>query len=153
MVAISELGSAEVLAVLALFLMLVEKKEKKLSGILLLAGVALAYQMTRLIKNWVAIPRPFHTLPDVNLLVYAHGFSFPSGHSTMAFTAAFIISAYFKRYLLIYSLAFLVGISRVYMGIHYPTDVLAGALLGTAVGYILVKIAERSGFDPNRPQS
>ena len=69
-----------------------------------------------------------------------HG-SFPSGHSQAAFsTAAFFALYYQRRRALLYSAAALVALSRVYVGVHFPFDVLAGAALGWGVAWIVWKM-------------
>jgi undecaprenyl-diphosphatase len=61
--------------------------------------------------------------------------SFPSGHTTVAFALASVLGWHNRTLGIIgYALAALVGISRLYLGVHYPSDVLAGAILGTAAG-------------------
>jgi len=65
--------------------------------------------------------------------------SFPSGHTAASFAVAYVLARKFPRFSgLFYLTAFLVGISRVYLGSHYPTDVLAAAFLGVASGYLLL---------------
>jgi 4-amino-4-deoxy-L-arabinose transferase-like glycosyltransferase/membrane-associated phospholipid phosphatase len=65
--------------------------------------------------------------------------SFPSGHTAASFAVAYVLAKKFPRFaLFFYLIAFLVGISRVYLGSHYPTDVLAAAFLGVASGYLLL---------------
>jgi hypothetical protein len=73
------------------------------------------------------------------------GMSFPSGHTTQAFAVASVIAAHYDSFWVraaAYSLAGLVGLSRMQQGEHYASDVLAGALIGTAVGNAVVKFHE-----------
>lgn len=100
------------------------------------------------LKYVVAEPRPFLTLSNVNLLMTANGNSFPSGHTASSFTAATIIGLKYHlkskgwKYWLIYPLlifAILIGFSRIYLGVHYPYDVVFGALLGIVFAIIVLK--------------
>jgi undecaprenyl-diphosphatase len=68
----------------------------------------------------------------------AHGASFPSNHAANCFAAAAVLSWYFRRWrALFYTLAGAIAISRVALGVHYPSDVLAGAILGYFVGWLV----------------
>jgi undecaprenyl-diphosphatase len=102
------------------------------------------------LKFFVAEPRPFLTLANVDLLVHAEEtYSFPSGHAASSFSAAFVIGCKYrinfkgKNYSLLYLLmifAAVIGFSRIYIGVHYPYDVLVGALIGILSGYFILKL-------------
>jgi len=140
---VTRLGSGEFLSVVAIVLILVARPRKKMVGILLLAGLAGSYYVTDVLKNIFARPRPFTLVPYSHILVSkVEGYSLPSGHAAMAFMAALILSRFFKRPALFFTLAALVAFSRVYIGVHFVTDVLAGAIIGILIGYILLRIAK-----------
>jgi undecaprenyl-diphosphatase len=136
------LGEGELIFIAALIIVLFLKK-KRISGMLLLAGSTVSYYAVSFLKEQVARPRPFTVLSDVHLVMKANGYSFPSGHATLSFMAAAVLSGCFKRYTAaFFSLAALVALSRVYLGVHYPSDVVSGAALGCFIGYSLVRLAD-----------
>jgi undecaprenyl-diphosphatase len=100
-------------------------------------------------------PRPFERM-DVDVLVAGTvGSSMPSGHATTAFAGALILSLLVGRWVpALFALAVLVAASRVYVGVHYPLDVVAGAALGLAAGLAAAAIL-RSRPTPSgaRPRS
>lgn len=70
--------------------------------------------------------------------------SFPSGHTAVSFALAAVLSKRFPRLMApLYIIAALVGASRVYLGSHYPSDVVAGALLGLAIGWLVDNLKDR----------
>ncbi len=95
-------------------------------------GVAAAYALNTALKLVIRRRRP--TLPGLPPLVDTPtALSFPSAHASSGFAGARALSALLPAPPL-YGLAITLSLSRVYLGVHYPSDVLAGALLGTAVG-------------------
>jgi undecaprenyl-diphosphatase len=80
-------------------------------------------------------PRPAANIPQADPLMGAHGYSMPSGHAATAFAGAVALGYLWRRGApLFFLLAAAIAYSRVYVGVHYPGDVLAGAVLGAAVG-------------------
>jgi undecaprenyl-diphosphatase len=112
-----------------------------------------------LIKNLVHRPRPFHTIRGLVPLISPHGFSFPSGHATLAMAMAVVLSHHFpKSRAAVYILAVLIGFSRVYFGVHYLSDVLAGFLLGAFLGWLSIVLEQAvismtKGVDIKKPIS
>lgn len=90
--------------------------------------------ITTVLKTTISRPRPFVTYPnDIQKHSVAGSKSFPSGHTSMAFATATTISLQYPKWFIIapaYLWASTVGYSRMYLGVHYPSDVIAGAVLG-----------------------
>lgn len=126
--------------IIALFLYF--KKLRKV-GILMTISLILEFIVTNLIlKNWVARIRPYEVIDGLTLLVgKAHDLSFPSGHTGSAFALAVVVFMVMERKYGITALALatLMGFSRLYVGIHYPSDVLGGMVLGVITSVIAVK--------------
>ena len=95
-----------------------------------------------MLKNIIARPRPYDMIEGLKTLVAAPtDFSFPSGHTASSFAAATVLFLTLpKKYgIPAIILAALMGFSRLYIGVHYPTDVLAGLISGVLIAIITVK--------------
>jgi undecaprenyl-diphosphatase len=119
-----------------------------------LIALAIGFVTSDLVKEITMLPRPFATLPDVRLLVpEPSSYAFPSGHATSAFAAASGAVLTAKRLLGrvpawgwgMLALAAAVAYSRIYVGVHWTTDVVAGIVLGTACGWLGSRLATRWG--------
>lgn len=102
----------------------------------LTAGImafALELPLYWILKNTIQRDRPCHRIEGFNAIIQpSDRFSFPSGHTAAAFLFATLIAVFYPFFAICgFIFAVLVGMSRVLLGVHYPTDILAGALLGT----------------------
>jgi undecaprenyl-diphosphatase len=110
------------------------------------------------LKPLVDRPRPSVTLTDADpLLGGTLGSSLPSGHAATSFAGAVVLAYLFRRGLpLFFVLAVAIAYSRVYVGVHYPSDVLAGAALGAAVALAalsLLRVRRRTSGAPRRSEA
>lgn len=100
-------------------------------------GMVLAIGAGELLKHLINRPRPYVALPTgtVHLLAHYSGSSFPSGHTTIAFAVAVALGSRMRGWFWpLLAFAALIGFSRIYLGDHYPTDVLGGIIVGTLMG-------------------
>ncbi len=128
----------------ALFLIL-WKRDKKRFAIILLTSLLVTIGLVELLKHIINRPRPVEVLTNViwtgNI---RSGLSFPSAHTAVGFVLASALSSAYKKLLVpLFFIATLVAISRIYLGVHYPSDVLAGAAIGTITAYAVTKILDK----------
>ena len=116
------------------------------NAIVMVAGEALNEGLKFGLKYSINRERPFETYPDIVRKISAGGPSFPSGHTSSAFETATSISlAYPEWYVIVpsYAWAGTVAYSRMHLGVHYPSDVLAGAVIGAGSAYLTYKINQK----------
>jgi len=114
-------------------------KKSKLTAVMLILLILASDQISsHLLKNLISRVRPCHVHQELNLLTGClNSFSFPSSHALNNFAAATFLSLFFNKYKYIFvSAAVLISISRVYLGLHYPSDIIGGAALGFLLGYL-----------------
>ncbi len=133
-----------IVAVAALIVIYGKRKDRW--GLFLLAITVFASDsICNLLKHAFMRVRPCEAVNGVRLLVgCGRSYSFPSGHATNIFAAMVFLSIRYKRYLpLLIAIALTVSYSRVYVGVHYPTDVVGGAVLGSLVAAAIYGIDKK----------
>jgi undecaprenyl-diphosphatase len=136
------LGDGYLWGLVALYLVVVGGPHEHRVVLTSLGVMMVAVTLFRLFKMLFCRPRPLELgqLPAGWVLDEQ---SFPSGHATAGFTAAYLISRFFPGWpvgLVAYTMAAIIGLSRVYLREHYPSDVVGGALLGTLVAHLMVPV-------------
>ncbi len=130
-----------IILVLTGWLIIKNKKAAIVPILLAVVSVALSDWISNTVKHLVERPRPCHTLETVRLLVGCGGsFSMPSNHAANASAIIFALSYQSKKWAqwLLLTVAALVGFSRIYVGVHYLSDVIVGALIGVVVSILVI---------------
>ncbi|MCB6415073.1 phosphatase PAP2 family protein [Faecalimonas umbilicata] len=139
---ITKLGNAGMIwIVLAVILLLIPKTRK--SGLVMMAALCIELVVCNgILKNLFARIRPCDVNTQIQLLIARpDDFSFPSGHTAASFAAvaALYFSGERKLWKPALILACLIAFSRLYLYVHYPTDILGGILVGIAAGYAIIQ--------------
>ncbi len=117
---------------------------KKFAQLCILSGAATFIFTDLILKNIFGRLRPYQVLDNIHYLPPApDSFSFPSGQAGTAFAIAMLIILMFPQKRIRYAVimfAIIVGLSRIYMGHHYPSDVLGGAIVGIIVSFAVWKL-------------
>jgi membrane-associated phospholipid phosphatase len=123
-------------------------KDKKLIRNACVTAIASALNagITNALKYSFNRDRPYVTYPDINKKAKGGSPSFPSGHTSSAFATATSVSLFYPKWYIIvpsYLYAGTVAYSRMDLGVHYPSDVLAGAVIGSGCAYITWKVNQK----------
>lgn len=144
----SSTAAVAALWIVAAIVFLFDKKTR-LCGLALLLAMALTYVAGDVIlKELIMRERPFTVYGVSDLLINKpHSYSFPSGHAGSSFAALTVIFSMNKKMRIPASIyALLIAFSRVYLFVHFPSDVLAGALLGIGSAYAMMALVRRFSF-------
>ncbi|MDD5193437.1 MAG: phosphatase PAP2 family protein [Candidatus Nanoarchaeia archaeon] len=143
-----------ILCLFSLFLFYIKPKRRWI--VPLWISIGLSYLINIIIKVVIHRPRPFQdgitpligaSLYLIRDAMYLWDFSFPSGHAVLVFAVLPILNKEFKIFRWIWlAFAVLVCFSRLYFGMHYLSDVLAGAVIGYSIGLLMIKIEEKYRF-------
>lgn len=146
---ITHLGDGGLLWLLTAALCLSRRATRPCGVAILLALVLGLFAGNLVIKNLVARPRPFQTYPELFHLIDQGGYSFPSAHAMSSFAAATVVFLFFRRRgqlwpgLVLLTMAALIAFSRLYVCVHYPSDVICGTLLGICLGCVAIALVRR----------
>ena len=134
---VTTLGDAGIFWIV-LGLVFLSFKKTRICGIVMFVSLGIGFVLNDFVlKSIIARPRPFEANPEFKKFILSigmdlpSGFSMPSGHAYSSFNCATIITLFLKKKgAFSYIIAFLIAFSRIFMCVHYPTDVLLGAVLG-----------------------
>ena len=142
---ITHLGDAGWFWIILGIVLLIPKKTRK-AGIAALAALAIGALINNVhYKNIIARIRPYEVVEGLKLLIEPQSdFSFPSGHTCASIGAALAMYPFLERKwgIPLVILAVLISLSRLYVGVHYPTDVLGGAVVGAFAAWGAVRIVK-----------
>jgi len=144
-------------APLYLFIIIFSFKEYKKRGWYIIGGVLLTFALgdmisSRFIKPFVARLRPCNEPTLIHDIIHrvpcGSGYSFPSAHATNHFgIAVFLIMVFYPRWKPILPVglawAFIISFAQIYVGVHYPIDTIAGAALGSTIGFLVSLIYKK----------
>ena len=156
---ITSLGDSGFIWILLTLILLLIPKTRKL-GIMSAASLLLSLLINNVcLKNWVARIRPYEVIDGLTLITRTPmDYSFPSGHTASSFCAAVVLwksSLYYQKTnnpaycfpypagIAVMILAVLISLSRLYVGVHYPTDVLGGLISGVLIGLFVFHISKK----------
>lgn len=143
---ITYLGNAGAVWIIFALIFLLWRPYRKV-GITAIVAMIFSFLFNNLLlKNLISRTRPYEVIDGLTLLVApATDFSFPSGHSATSFAAAVVFARLlgWRRGVWFLVLALCISLSRLYVGIHYPTDVLFGIVSGTCMGMLGIWVVNR----------
>ena len=120
------------------------KQEKlRIAGVVTVSVVVARLGITEIIRFFYHRPRPFLT-HDVHQLVIENAWSFPSGHAAFFFAMAMALYFYNKKWGIgFFFAAIVMNISRIIAGVHYPSDIIGGMIIGVLVAYAIFRVSHK----------
>lgn len=142
---ITKLGDMGAIWILLSLILIIFKKTRKV-GMVSLASLFFTFLVNNMfLKEYIARIRPYEVITGLQLLIEKQtDFSFPSGHTGSSFASAVVLYKMLPKTYGIPAiiLAILITISRLYVGVHYPSDVIVGLIIGTVIAMIVCKLSK-----------
>ncbi|MDX9916447.1 MAG: phosphatase PAP2 family protein [Gudongella sp.] len=129
---ITDLGGAIFTSIFAISLVVFGNRQVKVLGLEAIVALSFGQIFVQSLKKLFSRERPYKIIQQLHTFgIDLRDYSFPSGHTTASFSLATTIALNMpKLAVIVFFLAIVIGMSRIYLGVHYPTDVAAGILLG-----------------------
>jgi undecaprenyl-diphosphatase len=139
MIFFSGIGNLGIVWIVLALILVMRRKTRNYGIILLLALLITVLLGEGMLKNIIKRNRPFIVLNDLKLLIPPPGsYSFPSGHTASSFTVFGVFYFLNLKYKwAVFFMVFLIAFSRIYLGVHYFTDIIGGIILGMSVAFIV----------------
>lgn len=136
---VTDLGGAIFITVFTFGLVLFGSYKNKVIGVEALVSLGISQIIVHGLKKILSRERPYNILKHLNTFgIDLSDYSFPSGHTTASFSLATTLALNIPRIsIIMIFLALVIGISRIYLGVHYPTDVAAGIILGLGSAFLV----------------
>lgn len=129
---VTDLGGAIFTSIFAMGLLIFGSKEIKMIGLEAIFALSFGQVFVQSLKRLMSRERPYKILEHLHTFgIELRDYSFPSGHTTASFSLATTLAVNLPKVaVVVLVLALIIGMSRIYLGVHYPTDVVAGIILG-----------------------
>lgn len=138
------LGDNGMIWIAVALILFLNRKYRKIGVFSIVSLIICALAVNVILKPLIHRPRPFSELADITLLIKApKDYSFPSGHTAASFVMVYIFFRHIKKYFIpVLITGILIAFSRMYLSVHFPSDILAGIIIGIFSGYAGEKVAD-----------
>ena len=138
------LGDNGIIWIAIALILFLNRKYRKIGVFSIVSLIICALAVNVILKPLIHRPRPFSELADITLLIKApKDYSFPSGHTAASFVMVYIFFRHIKKYFIpVFITGILITFSRMYLSVHFPSDIIAGIIIGIFSGYAGEKLTD-----------
>lgn len=136
---ITDLGGAIFTSIFSIVIVIFGNKAIRTMGVEAIIALGFSQTIVQMLKRGFGRERPYKMLKNLNTFkIELKDYSFPSGHTTASFCLAATLALNIPKFAIVfYLMASLIGLSRIYLAVHYPTDVLVGIVIGVGSTFII----------------